>query len=191
MTLEEISIKEAARYIGIRTVPDEQTANLFERYEKIVRSRLRPAYVYRETEIDFKKGFVVLSGMDVPLTGESIQKLLEGCNRAVILGATVSAEADRLIRETSVVDMAAALVVDALCSAAIEQVCDRAEVEIFGDMPKNMRTYRFSPGYGDLPIELQKDWLNYLNAQRRIGLSCTDSYLLTPTKSVTAIIGIR
>ena len=191
MTLEEISIKEAARYIGIRTVPDEQTAKLFEKYEKIVRSRLRPAYVYRETEIDFKKGFVVLSGMDVPLTGESIQKLLEGCNRAVILGATVSAEADRLIRETSVVDMAAALVVDALCSAAIEQVCDRAEVEIFGDMPKNMRTYRFSPGYGDLPIELQKDWLNYLNAQRRIGLSCTDSYLLTPTKSVTAIIGIR
>lgn len=191
MTLEEISIKEAARYIGIRTVPDEQTANLFERYEKIVRSRLRPAYVYRETEIDFKKGFVVLSGMDVPLTGESIQKLLEGCNRAIILGATVSAEADRLIRETSVVDMAAAVVVDALCSAAIEQVCDRAETEIFGDMPKNMRTYRFSPGYGDLPIELQKDWLNYLNAQRRIGLSCTDSYLLTPTKSVTAIIGIR
>lgn len=191
MTLEEISISEAARYIGIRTAPDEQTANLFERYEKIVRSRLRPAYVYRETEIDFKKGFVVLSGMDVPLTGKSIQKLLEGCNRAVILGATVSAEADRLIRETSVVDMAAAVVVDALCSAAIEQVCDRAETEIFGDMPKNMRTYRFSPGYGDLPIELQKDWLNYLNAQRRIGLSCTDSYLLTPTKSVTAIIGIR
>lgn len=191
MTLKEISISEAARYIGIRTAPDEQTAKLFEKYEKIVRSRLRPAYVYRETEIDFKKGFVVLSGMDVPLTGESIQKLLEGCNRAVILGATVSAEADRLIRETSVVDMAAALVVDALCSAAIEQVCDRAETEIFGDMPKNMRTYRFSPGYGDLPIELQKDWLNYLNAQRRIGLSCTDSYLLTPTKSVTAIIGIR
>lgn len=191
MTLEEISIKEAARYIGIRTVPDEQTAELFERYEKIVRSRLRPAYVYRVAEIDFKEGSVVLSGMDVPLTGESIQKLLEGCNRAVILGATVSAEADRLIRETSVVDMAAALVVDALCSAAIEQVCDRAEVEIFGDMLKNMRTYRFSPGYGDLPIELQKDWLNYLNAQRRIGLSCTDSYLLTPTKSVTAIIGIR
>lgn len=191
MTLEEISIKEAARYIGIRTVPDEQTANLFERYEKIVRSRLRPAYAYREAEIDFKEGFVALSGMYVPLTGKSIQKLLEGCNRAVILGATVSAEADRLIRETSVVDMAAAVVVDALCSAAIEQVCDRAETEIFGDMPKNMRTYRFSPGYGDLPIELQKDWLNYLNAQRRIGLSCTDSYLLTPTKSVTAIIGIR
>lgn len=191
MTLEEISIKEAARYIGIRTAPDEQTAKLFEKYEKIVRSRLRPAYVYREAEIDFKEGFVALSGMYVPLTGKSIQKLLEGCNRAVILGATVSAEADRLIRETSVVDMAAAVVVDALCSAAIEQVCDMAETEIFGDMPKNMRTYRFSPGYGDLPIELQKDWLNYLNAQRRIGLSCTDSYLLTPTKSVTAIIGIR
>lgn len=189
--LGEISKAEAARYIGIRTVPDEKTAELLDRYEEIVRSRLMPAYVWRESQLAFSTEGVYLSGLSVPLTGNSIQKLLNGCERAVVLAATVSAEADRLIRQLSVSDMAAAVVVDALCSAAIEQVCDKAEIEIFGDMPKEQRTYRFSPGYGDLPIELQANLLNYLNAQRRIGLSCTDSYLLTPTKSVTAIIGVK
>lgn len=186
-----ISKAEAARYIGIRTAPDEKTAELLDRYEEIVRSRLMPAYVWRESQLAFSTEGVYLSGLSVPLTGNSIQKLLNGCVRAVVLAATVSAEADRLIRQLSVSDMAAAVVVDALCSAAIEQVCDKAEIEIFGDMPKEQRTYRFSPGYGDLPIELQANLLNYLNAQRRIGLSCTDSYLLTPTKSVTAIIGVK
>lgn len=189
--LGEISKAEAARYIGIRTVPDEKTAELLDRYEEIVRSRLMPAYVWRESQLAFSTEGVYLSGLSVPLTGNSIQKLLNGRVRAVVLAATVSAEADRLIRQLSVSDMAAAVVVDALCSAAIEQVCDKAEIEIFGDMPKEQRTYRFSPGYGDLPIELQANLLNYLNAQRRIGLSCTDSYLLTPTKSVTAIIGVK
>ncbi len=189
--LGEISKVEAARYIGIRTVPDEKTAELLDRYEEIVRSRLMPAYVWRESQLAFSTEGVYLSGLSVPLTGNSIQKLLNGCVRAVVLAATVSAEADRLIRQLSVSDMAAAVVVDALCSAAIEQVCDKAEIKIFGDMPKEQRTYRFSPGYGDLPIELQANLLNYLNAQRRIGLSCTDSYLLTPTKSVTAIIGVK
>lgn len=189
--LGRISKVEAARYIGIRTAPDEKTAELLDRYEEIVRSRLMPAYVWRESQLAFSTEGVYLSGLSVPLTGNSIQKLLNGCVRAVVLAATVSAEADRLIRQLSVSDMAAAVVVDALCSAAIEQVCDKAEIEIFGDMPKEQRTYRFSPGYGDLPIELQANLLNYLNAQRRIGLSCTDSYLLTPTKSVTAIIGVK
>ncbi len=191
ITLGEISKCEAARYMGIRTAPDNMTAELLERYEKIVRSRLKPLYVYREAEVEFSAEGIYLTGLTVPLTGNSIAKLLQGCNKAVVLAATVSAEAGRLIREVSVTDMAAAVVADALCSAAIEQVCDRAETEIFGDMPKEQRTYRFSPGYGDLPIELQPNLLNYLNAQRRIGLSCTDSYLLTPTKSVTAIIGIK
>ncbi len=191
ITLSEISKVEAARYMSIRTAPDPMTAELLDKYEKIVRNRLRPAYVYREAFVEPTGEGIQLTGLAVPLTGKSIHKLLEGCTRAIVLAATVSAEADRLIREVSVTDMAAAVVVDALCSAAIEQVCDKAEIEIFGDMPKEQRTYRFSPGYGDLPIELQTNLLNYLNAQRRIGLSCTDSYLLTPTKSVTAIIGVK
>ena len=86
--------------------------------------------------------------------------------------------------------MAEALAVDCLCSAGVEQVCDRAEEEIFENVKAKYRTWRFSAGYGDLPLDIQKDLLIFLNAQRRIGLTVTENSLLLPSKSVTAIIGI-
>ena len=176
--------------MGVRGAPDEKVWELLDRYETVLCERLRPAYVYRETAVTCTDKGVMLSGVNAPLTGNSIREHLRDCQRAVILAATVSAEADKLIRQTSVTDMAAALAVDCLCSAAIEQVCDRAEDEIFSVIQAPFRTWRFSPGYGDLPIALQKELLLALNAQRRIGLTATENSLLVPSKSVTAIIGI-
>lgn len=190
MTLEPLSKAEAARYMGVRDVPDEAVRALLDRYEPIVRGRLRPAYVYREAAVSFDAEGVHIAGMNAVLTGKDIRRHLDGCGRAVLLATTVSAEADKLIRQTAVTDMAAALAVDCLCSTAVEQVCDRAEEEIFSEVQAPFRTWRFSPGYGDLPISLQRDFLLALNAQRRIGLTVTDSSLLVPSKSVTAIIGI-
>ncbi len=186
--LSEISREEAARYMGVRGEPDENVTRLLDKYEPIVRENLRPAYVYRQGNVERTENDLKICG--VSLLGNDILRHLEGCERAIILGATVSSEADKLIRQTSVTDMAAALAVDALCSAAIEQVCNAAEEEIFTAMDAAYRTWRFSPGYGDLPISHQKELLFALNAQRRIGLTVTDSFLLIPSKSVTAIIGI-
>ncbi len=188
--LDPLDKAEAARYMGVRGKADAQTSALLEKYEPIVRAKLRPAYVYREAEVRFTDKEIYLTGLEIPLTGNSVRRHLKGCKKAVMLAATVSAEADKLIRQTAVTDMAGSLAVDCLCSAAIEQVCEKAEIEIFKVIEAPFRTWRFSPGYGDLPISIQKELLLTLNAQRRIGLTVTDSCLMVPTKSVTAIIGI-
>lgn len=188
--LDPIDIREAARYMGVRGEPDSNTLALIEKCEEEVRRRVRPNYVYRESEIDTSGEDVFLKDAGLHLKGEDIRRHLSGCRKAVIFAATLSSEADKLIRQTAVTDVAAALAVDCLCSAAIEQVCDKAEEEIFSEVAAEYRTWRFSPGYGDLPIEVQGDFLRSLNAQRRIGLTVTDSCLLLPTKSVTAIIGV-
>lgn len=188
--LDVISKAESARYMGVKGVPDKTTAEILDKYEPIVRERLRPAFVYRETAVRFGADGVYLDGVNAVFTGNAIKKHLAGCERAVILAVTVSAEADKLIRQTSVIGMAEALAVDCLCSSAIEQVCDKAEQEIFTANPVKFRTWRFSPGYNDLPISLQKDLILALNAHRRIGLTVTENCLLIPSKSVTAIIGI-
>ena len=65
--LGEISKAEAARYIGIRTVPDEKTAELLDRYEEIVRSRLMPAYVWRESQLAFRRRECICRGYLFPL----------------------------------------------------------------------------------------------------------------------------
>lgn len=86
--------------------------------------------------------------------------------------------------------MAASYVTDCLASAAIESVCDEAEKELAEKLPGKFLTWRYSPGYGDLPLSLQPEIINVMNAGKRIGLSVTDSLMLIPSKSVTAVIGI-
>ena len=190
MELLPISKSEAARYMGVKGEPDEAVMELLDRAERLVREKVRPKYVYLETDVSFTDGGVVLGAMSEPLTGEDIRRHLKGCTRAVMLAATLSQEADKLIRQAAVTNMAESLAIDCICSAAIEQVCDRAEEEIFSQHPAPYRTWRFSAGYGDLPITLQRGFILALNAQRRIGLTVTDSSLLIPSKSVTAIIGV-
>ncbi len=190
MLLDPISKKEAARYMGVRGEPDSSVAELLDKAELLVRKSVRPKYVYRETNVQQVDGGVKLGAVVSLLTGNDVKKHLAGCERAVLLAATLSSEADKIIRQAAVTNMAESLAVDCLCSAAIEQVCDRAEKEIFSEINALYRTWRFSPGYGDLPISLQSDILAALNAQRRIGLTVTENSILLPSKSVTAIIGI-
>lgn len=190
MMLKTISKSETARYMGVKGVPNAQIMDIIDRFEPIVREKMRPKYVYRKTMINFKENGLFLDGLNVSLDGNDIKKHLSGCQEAIVMAVTLSEEADKLIRQTAVTNMAEALAVDCLCSSAVEQVCDRAEEEIFSAIKAPYRTWRFSPGYGDFPLDIQKDLLLFLNAQRRIGLTATKNSLLLPSKSVTAIIGI-
>ena len=126
----------------------------------------------------------------LPLEGKDIALHLEGCKKAVIMAATLSASVDTLIRRAQYVDMTKALMYDAAAGAAIEFVCGEFEKEIKLAYPSPFYTERFSPGYGDLPITHQKDILNLLDAARKIGLTVTDAHTLLPLKSVSALIGL-
>ena len=97
---------------------------------------------------------------------------------------------DALLRRAQAEDLAAAVALDCCATAAVEAVCDLAEAEIRARLPGCSFPFRFSPGYGDLPIELQDPILRLLDAPRRVGLCATDRHILTPRKSVTAVLGI-
>ena len=119
--------------------------------------------------------------------GKSLQKNLEGCDFAYVLAATTGFEVQRLVERNSVISPLKGLVTDCAGSAAIEAFCDKINSVL--DCSDFLRP-RFSPGYGDLPIECQKGITEFLNTSKNIGLSLTDSLMMTPVKSVTAIIGI-
>lgn len=136
--------------------------------------------------------WIVCTPDALPLSGNDIRRHLEGCDRMAVLCATLGVAVDREIRLTGHRSMLDALALDAAAGDAIEKVCDAAEDEIrmqFGQQGFYV-TGRFSPGYGDLPITIQRDLLTLCDAPRRIGLSVTQSNLLTPGKSVTALLGI-
>ena len=129
----------------------------------------------------------------LPLSGKDIRRHLAGCDRMAVLCATLGAAVDREIRLTEHRSMLLALALDAAAGEAIEKVCDAAEAEIREAITQSGRflTGRYSPGYGDLPLELQRDIFRALGPEKRIGVTLNGSLLMTPSKSVTAIAGIE
>ena len=124
------------------------------------------------------------------LPGEDLRTHLKGCERAALFCATLGAGADALIRRAESGDMARALALDCAAAAAVEEVCDQIELELQAMFPGCSVPFRYSPGYGDLPLTLQGDLLALLDAPRRVGLTASASNILLPRKSVTAILGI-
>lgn len=117
-----------------------------------------------------------------------IKKHLEGCREIIIMGATLGIQVDQLIRVVQIRDMAEAVILDSGASVLIEQVCDLLEAQIKATTNMYL-TGRYSPGYGDYPIKAQSWLIRTLDAQRKIGLTVNESYIMIPRKSVTAIIG--
>lgn len=189
--LEKIDRGEAFRYMGIKGTPPKNVVSVSEECERLLIKYTAPTFHWIYADIEGISGNgITLSGHKLILKGNDIAGHLHGCSGVVLLCATLGEGADRLIRTSQSEDMAKAVIMDSLASAAVEQVCDIAENDIRKRFPEKFLISRFSPGYGDLPLECQKDFLIAVNASRRLGVSLTDGGLLTPTKSVTAVIGI-
>lgn len=170
--------------------PDADMQKLLDECERRLLDVIEPRYLYKAFDIDGRDDGIYVDGTSLILKGGDIAKHLSGCEKCVLMCVTLSSGADRLIRTLEACDMTEAVITDCLASAAVEQVCDIAENEIRSKLSDFNFTWRFSPGYGDLPLELQKDFLNVLDAPKRIGLNVTESMILIPRKSVTAVIGI-
>lgn len=118
----------------------------------------------------------------------SLAKNLQGCSEVFVLAITLGVEADRLLTRLSAVSPAEHYITDALASALAESLCDYAEMRVKGE---NDCRPRFSVGYGDLSLDIQKDVLNLVSGEKLLGITLTESNLMIPQKSITAIIGIN
>lgn len=177
--------KEAVRYLGYgRQAIDEPTLALvqasFEELDEIAEKK----FVYRIFELtnsDAKK-----------IESKSLSKNLYKCEEVILMAVTLGAEVDRRLRKYEITNIAKAAVFQACSAAYLEEYCDHIQEELALEMlheGKYLRP-RFSPGYGDFSISHQKEFLQCLDASKKIGLTMTESYMLTPVKSVTAVIGV-
>ena len=123
---------------------------------------------------------------------KNLSKNLRDCEKIILFTATIGIETDRIIGKYSAVSPLNAVVAQATGTAAIEAWCDvlcRHFEEMEADAGNYLRP-RFSPGYGDFPLTVQKRIFEVLDCSRKIGVTLTDSLLMMPSKSVSAIIGI-
>ena len=188
---------ETARYLGYQkvSVPDEQTDALIKNAASALLEVIKPQAVYEQfnlrVEYDEEAGTGMVSFSDVRIPSKDLARNLRECNKVVIFASTLGAQCDQEIRRAQIKAPVKAAVLQATGAMYIEKCVDLLNEKIrteFEEQGFKVRP-RFSPGYGDVSLEVQKDFFRLLPCQR-IGLTLMDTLIMSPEKSVTAFIGI-
>jgi len=189
-----INKSEVIRYLGYKENKiDEITENKLESIIKEVESQIIGKYTFKEYAVHNKtKNYVRLKNSNIILEGTDIANHLKDSNRVFILASTLGVEAERYIIRKNYISAVEGLIADAVLSDLTEFYTDECQSEIEKLIKKDEKmTFRYSPGYGNLKLNVQKQIIEELNTSRIIGLNITDTLILTPRKSVIAIIGIE
>ncbi len=184
-------IKEAAILLGIPE--DKMTPGMLsrigEQYCRIKEASV-PKSVFAFFDIEVFDSNILFDN-NFYIHGRYLADVCRGCKKAALIAATLGSGVDMLLRRSQTEDMSDAVVLDACASVEIERVIGLTEVGIMGSIsPEEYLTMRFSPGYGDVPLDESHKIISALSADRKIGLKLTATNMLVPVKSVTAVIGI-
>ena len=186
--IEQLDMGETLRYLGYAGVKNGNgIEGLLEECEKLLLPELAPRAVYDVFPLRRGEGEELDLGF-AKVNSHSLCLNLKGCDKIVLLAATVGAGVDRLIVKYNKLSPSRTVVLQAMGAAAVEQwvneVNDIIKSEHGGTRP------RFSCGYGDLPLSLQREIFSALSVTKNLGVTLTDGDLMIPSKSVTAIVGV-
>ncbi len=181
----KINKKEILRYAGVKEDITE--------INSLIDECILELDGYLTYKVCYSEFPIKVEGDNIDLTFTSVKSKnlatnLKGCNYAVVFVATVGIGIDRLILKYSAISQTKALIFQAIGTERIESLCNLFSEEI-ANCYKAVKP-RFSAGYGDLPLQIQTDIFNALNCSKNIGVTLNDSLLMSPSKSVTAIIGV-
>lgn len=178
--------KEILRYAGSK-IADESLHALLNDCIDEARSKLHYKVAYCELPCTVKDDICDFNLFKVKSNALAFN--LKGCKKVILFAATVGIGIDRLIARYSPVSPARALMFQAIGTERIEALGDIFCEDIARESAVGTKP-RFSPGYGDVPLETQADIFALLNCSKSIGLTLTDSLLMSPSKSITAFMGL-
>ena len=183
----EISKKEVLRYMGYKAaVSEQEIKGVYEECLEEYYAAVSYKCVLSESDISIKDDTVQFEFCT--LQSKALSKNLSHCKKAYVFAATTGVGVDRLLKKYSVLSPLKQIIIDAVASAGIEAWCDK-----INDILKERHNtkHRFSPGYGGVPLCCQSQVLEFLDAQKKIGITLNSSFIMTPQKSVSAFVGIR
>lgn len=189
--LTDLNENEILKYLGYRgqEIDDALHSQIRSCIAEVMRASV-PRIVWKRLPVEASGGRRHVEGLT--LAGNDMAHLLENCQEAVLLGATIGAMVERLLMRYEVKSMSDALIMDACASTAVENVCNNFEQDLRTKIEEQgmFLSDRYSPGYGDLPFSENPDFCLMLNAEKRIGVTQSPTHLMIPRKSVMAIMGI-
>ncbi len=188
----EINRYEIYRYIGVRRgEPDERTKRLVEDCIRELQAVITPRFVSRTFPLRLLgEGVVDFSCFQVK--SRHLEKNLQGCDQIILMAATIGAGVDQLIRRYMRLEVSKGVVMQAASAAMVEAYVNELN-EGFREAARREGRFlrpRFSAGYGDFPLSCQSLISDVLKIEKNCGITLTDSLLMMPSKSVTAVIGM-
>ena len=185
--------KEILRYLGYQynQFPDQSIEQNITCGISEMQNVIQPRMIYKQFPLHWQTE-TTIELADLVIQSENLTRNLKDCASVYCMAATLGIGVDRLLTRAAAVRMSDAVIYQAIAAAMIEEFCDEINEKIRLEA-EEQGLYcrpRFSPGYGDFSIQYQPDFVRLLDAPRKIGLTVTDSCLLVPMKSVTAIIGL-
>lgn len=176
--------------MGIRSCNDSSFLKEVDEIAQKLLEIYTPLYQYKKYSTEQNQSETKVLKTSMVLKGHDINEHLSGCDRVVFMACTIGFKVDNFIKLLQITDIKKAVIADALAGVLIEQVCDRVEEIIKTENKGKNMTFRYSPGYGDFDISAQKSIADLLCTQDNIGLYINSSYMMTPLKSVIAVIGL-
>ncbi len=187
-----VDYNEITRYLGYRGVkPTPEVNARIDTCVKKIHEVIVPRFTYQIFDLTSPKE-PVLSFAGISVRSQNLYKNVKGCDRIVMFAATIGIGIDRLIARAELTSMTDAAIYQAAGAAFIESYCDIVNRQINETAARDgyFARPRFSPGYGDLPLAMQTDFARILNMNKTCGISLSETLLMTPSKSVTALIGL-
>ncbi len=188
-------MKETARYLGYSRFvsPDQDVSKLLEKAASEMAEVMKTQAVFEVFDLTMTSipSTTEISFADVMLQSRDLGNNLKDCKKVALLAATLGPQVDALIRRYSSLDPVYASILQATGAMFIEEVVDLVNDEIKKIAASQGRKTkpRYSPGFGDVPLEVQKDFFRLLPCTR-IGLTLMDTLIMAPEKSVTAFVGL-
>ena len=188
--------KEALRYFRAQAGDAQAEAAVEVAYEKL-RNELQPRYTVKRfgCSVDGEGDSNVLSVVKLDngtvFHSKALARYVGNAKELFLFGATLGSRVDIALRRMSLTSVAEAGAGQAVAAALIETYCDDCCEELERQLPEGKQLkWRFSPGYGDWPLEEQKILFPVLDCAHTIGLTLTESCMMAPVKSVTAVMAI-
>ena len=184
--------RELLRYLGCKngTVPDENTKVLIDQCKQELEQAASPRVTWREYSLSIQDHVIDMTCFQT--RSKSLERNLKDCEQILLFAATLGSQVDVLLHRYNMIQMSKAVVMQAASVAMLETFCDEENQklkEAYQEKGWYLRP-RFSPGYGDFSLECQRQIAPALELSKRIGVTLTDSLLMAPSKSVTAVIGL-
>ena len=186
---------ETYRYLGYdpeRTQNWDSVDLLFNQLCQELSSKFIPFGYIKTYDLNVQdQAMTIETPMPWQLESQDLKKHFEDCQKVSLIALTLGTEFDDFLAESLQQDAyTKAVMADAMGSAAAEEAANQlsAIVKELAEAQGFNITSRYSPGYGDLPLDKNQNILVALE-ENEPTIKTLESFLLSPRKSITALIG--